>query len=282
MRFSLRRLNCRWLKPINGAGKIGRVRDLWYFSLSSLGLGLSLSGETIFSGKIGLGRNLWCCWEKLVAPEIFDIFSISSLGLGLDLSGKNLSPPKSLIFFPQQCSMSCCQQLSISKRVKINMTEEDVQCTLSTSRGLILKAFGRSTNKMETCVSFNWLQMCCLQAAGRGKRQLPRSQIGKVGDSPFYWTNILIFQSEHFKAKSLLFSANLGENSLIWKQFYSHIDANFKTFTGVDLSFWQIARILWRIYKFYIISAFPIGWESDHCFSFLSPSGDLGNWSGLR
>ena len=159
MRFSLRRLNCRWLKPINGAGKIGRVRDLWYFSLSSLGLGLrlglgfSLSGETIFSGKIGLGRNLWCCWEKLVAPEIFDIFSISSLGLGLDLSGKNLSPPKSLIFFPQQCSMSCCQQLYISQRVKINMTEEDVQCTLSTSRGLILKAFGRSTNKMETCVS---------------------------------------------------------------------------------------------------------------------------------
>ena len=218
-------------------------------------------------GKIGRARNLW-------------YFSISSLGLGRDLSGKNWSPPKSLIFykkwsrpkslifFPQQCSMSCCQQLYISQRVKINMTEEDVQCTLSTSRGLILKAFGRSTNKMETCVSFNWLQMCCLQAAGRGKRQLPRSQIGKVGDSPFYWTNILIFQSEHFKAKSLLFSANLGENSLIWKQFYSHIDANFKTFTGVDLSFWQIARILWRIYKFYIIWAFPSGWESDHCFSF--------------
>ena len=112
----------------------------------------------------------------------------------------------------------------------------------------------------------NWLQMRCLQAGGRGKRQLPRSQIGKVGDSPFYWTNILIFQSEHFKAKSLLFSANLGENSLIWKQFYSHIYANYKTFAGVDLSFWQTARILRRIYKFYIIWAIPIGWESDHCF----------------
>ena len=149
------------------------------------------------------------------------------------------------------------------------MTEEDVQCTLSTSRGLILKAFGRSTNKMETCVSLQ-LAPDALPPSSRKRKKatLPRSQIGKVGDSPFYWTNILIFQSEHFKAKSLLFSANLGENSLIWKQFYSHIDANFKTFTGVVLLFWQIARILWRIYKFYIISAFPIGWESDHCFSF--------------
>ena len=31
------------------------------------------------------------------------------------------------------------------------------------------------------------------------------TEIGKVGDSPFYWANILIFQSKHFKANLFLF-----------------------------------------------------------------------------
>ena len=231
MRFSLRRLNCRWLKPINGAGKIGRVRDLWYFSLSSLGLGLGLSGKTIFSGKIGLGRNLRYCWEKLVAPEIFDIFPSAVLVLVLTLAKKigllrnlwysiKIGLGRNRWYF----SLSSVRCLAVNNFIFTKgLNHYDWGgCTLSTSRGLVKHLEDWQIKWKHVC-PFNWLQMRCLQAGGRGKRQLPRSQIGKVGDSPFYWTNILIFQSEHFKAKSLLFSANLGENSLIWKQFYRDI-----------------------------------------------------------
>ena len=111
-------------------------------------------------------------------------------------------------------------------------------CTLSTSRGLILKEFGRSANKMETCVSLQLAPDALPPSSRKRKKATPPFSDWKSWRLTLLLDKHIDFSKWTLQSEVAPFLGKPRRKFSNMKTILQPYWCQFKKITGVDLSFW--------------------------------------------